>query len=84
MAQRTGLEPVGTRPRTVRRAGLRRVDGPGTRYLVGHQLAGSAIGLRGTLWGRFSYDLFAGVPVYKPDHFVTSSVTSGFSLNLEI
>lgn len=61
-----------------------RVDGPGTRYLVGHQLAGSAIGLRGTLWGRFSYDLFAGVPVYKPDHFVTSSVTSGFSLNLEI
>ena len=40
-----------------------RVDGPNTRYLVGHQLAGSALGVRGALWGRFSYDLFAGVPL---------------------
>ena len=28
-----------------------RVDGPNTRYLVGHQLAGSALGVRGALWG---------------------------------
>jgi len=61
-----------------------RVEGPGTRYLVGHQLAGSALGVRGAFWGRFSYDLFAGVPLYKPDNFHTSGATAGFSLNLEI
>ncbi|HEJ1071935.1 TPA: ShlB/FhaC/HecB family hemolysin secretion/activation protein [Serratia marcescens] len=61
-----------------------RVDGPGTRYLVGHQLAGSALGVRGALWGRFSYDLFAGVPLYKPAGFHTSGATAGFSVNLEI
>lgn len=61
-----------------------RVNGPGTRYLVGHQLAGSALGVRGSLWQRFSYDLFAGVPLYKADSFHTSGATAGFSLNLEI
>lgn len=61
-----------------------RVDGPGTRTLVGHQLAGSALGVRGALWGRFSYDLFAGVPLYKPARFHTSGATAGFSVNLEI
>lgn len=61
-----------------------RVDGPGTRYLSGHQLAGSAVGVRGALWRRFSYDLFAGVPLYKPEQFHTSGATAGFSVNLEI
>ncbi|WP_447887254.1 ShlB/FhaC/HecB family hemolysin secretion/activation protein [Serratia fonticola] len=61
-----------------------RVDGPGTRYLVGQQLAGTALGIRGALWQRFSYDLFAGVPLYKPENFHTSGVTTGFSINLQI
>ncbi|MBN5427039.1 ShlB/FhaC/HecB family hemolysin secretion/activation protein [Serratia marcescens] len=61
-----------------------RVDGPNTRHLVGHQLAGSALGVRGALWARFSYDLFAGVPLYKPAGFHTSGATAGFSVNLEI
>ncbi|MFD0708828.1 transporter [Photorhabdus luminescens] len=61
-----------------------RVDGPGTRHLAGHQLAGGALGVRGTLWGRFHYDLFAGVPLYKPKGFHTPGVSSGFSVNLEI
>lgn len=61
-----------------------RVDGPGTRYLSGHQLAGSAVGVRGALWRRFSYDLFAGMPLYKPEQFHTSGATAGFSVNLEI
>lgn len=61
-----------------------RVGGPGTRYLVGHQLAGSAVGLRGALWQHISYDVFAGVPLLKPDAFHTSGVTAGFSINVEI
>lgn len=60
-----------------------RVDGPGTRYLAGHQLAGGALGVRGALWQRFSYDLFAGVPISKPEGFHTSGVAAGFSLNLQ-
>lgn len=61
-----------------------RVDGPGTRYLAGHQLAGSAIGVRGAVLSHLSYDLFAGVPLQKPEQFHTSGATAGFSLNLDI
>lgn len=61
-----------------------RVAGPGTRYLAGHQLAGSAVGLRGALWQRLSYDLFAGVPLVKPQGFHTSGLTSGFSVSLQL
>ncbi|MFI8416398.1 ShlB/FhaC/HecB family hemolysin secretion/activation protein [Serratia sp. NPDC078593] len=61
-----------------------RVDGPGTRHLAGRQLAGSVLGVRGALWQRVSYDLFAGLPLYKPEAFSTSGVTAGFSINLQI
>ncbi|WP_230479547.1 ShlB/FhaC/HecB family hemolysin secretion/activation protein [Izhakiella capsodis] len=61
-----------------------RVDGPGTRDLVGHQLVGAAVGIRGALIRRVSYDLFTGVPLIKPDNFHTSGVTAGFSINVEI
>ncbi|MXP49808.1 ShlB/FhaC/HecB family hemolysin secretion/activation protein [Pantoea sp. Eser] len=61
-----------------------RVGGPGTHYLVGHQLAGSVLGMRGALWRRFSYDLFAGLPLYKPAGFHTSGATAGFNIGLEI
>ncbi|OSN00976.1 transporter [Lonsdalea populi] len=61
-----------------------RVGGPGARDLVGRQLAGSAVGIRGALWQQISYDLFAGVPLVKPDAFHTSGATAGFSINVEI
>ncbi|MDC6116616.1 ShlB/FhaC/HecB family hemolysin secretion/activation protein [Serratia rubidaea] len=61
-----------------------RVGGPSARSLVGKQLTGAALGVRGALWRRFSYDLFAGVPLSKPDAFHTSGATAGFSVNLEI
>lgn len=61
-----------------------RVGGQGARYLVGRQLAGAALGLRGALWKKLGYDLFAGVPLYKPRDFHTAGMTIGFSMNLEI
>ncbi|MGE8655377.1 MAG: ShlB/FhaC/HecB family hemolysin secretion/activation protein [Achromobacter sp.] len=61
-----------------------RVGGQGARYLVGRQLAGGALGLRGVLWDKLGYDLFAGAPIHKPHAFRTSAMTLGFSLNLEI
>lgn len=60
------------------------VAGPGARYLAGRQLAGSALGVRGTLWNRVSYDLFAALPLIKPDSFHTPGLSGGFSFNLQL
>jgi len=51
--------------------------------LVGRTLIGAAIGARGqfSVGGNLSYDIFAGIPVYKPDNFVTKDITLGFSLS---
>jgi hemolysin activation/secretion protein len=59
------------------------VFGPGTEVLVGTQLAGAVIGIRGGLpihIGTLSWDLFAGTPIYKPDGFDTARVTLGFQV----
>lgn len=60
-----------------------RVYGPTTAALVGTQLAGAVVGLRGGLGSRFgsvSYDVFVGTPVYKPEAFHTAGVTGGMQL----
>jgi hemolysin activation/secretion protein len=58
-----------------------RVWGPQPVALVGTQLAGAVIGIKGsvgTRFGAYAYDLFAGTPVYKPSGFPTARVTIGF------
>ncbi|SAL74834.1 outer membrane hemolysin activator protein [Caballeronia arvi] len=60
-----------------------RVYGPNTAFLAGTQLAGAVIGLRGGVpskFAGFSYDLFAGTPIYKPSGLTTARVTFGFQL----
>ncbi|NYI01544.1 ShlB/FhaC/HecB family hemolysin secretion/activation protein [Cupriavidus plantarum] len=61
-----------------------RVYGPSTEALVGTQLAGAVVGLRGGIgWAKFggmSYDVFLGTPVYKPEQFQTASVTAGLQV----
>lgn len=57
-----------------------RVGGPATTYLVGQELSGSVIGLRGGFRG-FSYDVFVGKPLSKPAGFVTAKGVAGFMLN---
>ncbi|MEM5366667.1 ShlB/FhaC/HecB family hemolysin secretion/activation protein [Paraburkholderia azotifigens] len=57
-----------------------RVFGPNTAALAGTQLAGAVIGIRGGMpakYAGFSYDLFAGTPIYKPSGFPTARVTVG-------
>lgn len=50
--------------------------------LRGNHLAGAVTGLRGSIVpASVSYDLFAGIPLSKPDGFKTDPVTFGFSLN---
>ncbi|KWO60429.1 ShlB/FhaC/HecB family hemolysin secretion/activation protein [Burkholderia territorii] len=62
------------------------VFGPNTANLAGTQLAGAVIGVKGSLgtrFGNYSYDLFAGTPVYKPSGFNTARVTLGFQLTAQ-
>lgn len=56
------------------------VSGHGTDNLAGTTLAGSVVGVRGSAFNT-GYDLFAGIPLSKPDGFKTSPVTLGFNLN---
>ncbi|PAJ80116.1 ShlB/FhaC/HecB family hemolysin secretion/activation protein [Burkholderia ubonensis] len=59
------------------------VWGPQPVALVGTQLAGAVIGVKGSIGtrlGAYGYDLFAGTPIYKPSGFPTARVTVGFQL----
>jgi hemolysin activation/secretion protein len=63
-----------------------RVWGPQPVALVGTQLAGAVIGVKGSIgrrFGAYAYDLFAGTPVYKPSGFPTARVTVGFQLTAQ-
>lgn len=63
-----------------------RVWGPQPVVLVGTQLAGAVIGVKGsvsTRFGGYGYDLFAGTPVYKPSGFPTARVTVGFQVTAQ-
>ncbi|WP_392551972.1 ShlB/FhaC/HecB family hemolysin secretion/activation protein [Orbus wheelerorum] len=56
------------------------VSGANSGYLLGKKLAGTVLGLRGSVYG-ISYDTFAGTPIYKPQGFKTDDITLGFSLS---
>ncbi len=52
-----------------------RVWGPSAANLVGNALVGAALGVRA--WrNHLQFDAALGVPVYKPDGFVTAAVTA--------
>jgi hemolysin activation/secretion protein len=55
------------------------VYGPNTADLAGRAIVGAVIGLRGNFLSGLSYDIFAGIPLYKPDGYHTEHVTSGFT-----
>ncbi|UMR30296.1 ShlB/FhaC/HecB family hemolysin secretion/activation protein [Massilia sp. MB5] len=58
------------------------VSGRSAPQLLGTRLGGGAIGWRGQFHG-LQYDLFAGAPIAKPEHYRTAAVTGGFNLNYE-
>jgi len=59
-----------------------RVSGSATEYLLGKELAGSALGLRGGI-SHLQYDVFVGWPVYKPKGFDTPKQTFGFQVTTQ-
>ncbi|MFC0179859.1 ShlB/FhaC/HecB family hemolysin secretion/activation protein, partial [Thorsellia kenyensis] len=58
------------------------VNGPDAEFLLGRHLAGAALGLRGN-WQNFGYDLYMGLPLSKPDGFITDDLMFAFTLNYE-
>ena len=60
-----------------------KVSGPSDKYLLGTELVGGALGMRGQI-GIFTYDAFVGWPLKKPDGFTTDSRTYGFMLTAQI
>ncbi len=62
------------------------VWGPSVEALLGNQLAGAVLGVRGGksgVAGALSYDLFVGTPVYAPAHYPTARATLGFQLTYQ-
>lgn len=56
------------------------VGGRSTADLLGRNLAGAVLGVRGQ-WSKLSYDFFVGAPIRKPEGYRTAKVTLGFNLN---
>ncbi|MFD0967014.1 ShlB/FhaC/HecB family hemolysin secretion/activation protein [Seminibacterium arietis] len=56
-----------------------RVSGWATENQLGHHLMGTVVGLRGGAKG-FSYDIFLGRPMRKPEGFRTSNGVAGFNI----
>ncbi|PPB82732.1 hypothetical protein B0O95_1131, partial [Mycetohabitans endofungorum] len=63
------------------------VFGPLTRDQGGTRLVGTALGLCGTVPTRlaiYTYELFAGTPLYRPTALSTARVTVGFRLSAQL
>jgi hemolysin activation/secretion protein len=56
-----------------------RVSGPSTEFLAGESLTGMVLGLRGTRFG-FSYEVFAGWALAKPEGYETAQPALGMHL----
>jgi hemolysin activation/secretion protein len=61
-----------------------RVFGANQPNLIGNDLAGAAIGMRGNLFKGAYYDAFVSCVLYKPQGFNTSEAAAGFSLNYQL
>jgi hemolysin activation/secretion protein len=58
-----------------------KVSGPSSDNLLGKHLAGTAVGMRGSI-KNLQYEVFIAAPVRKPEGFRTAHKTYGFNLNL--
>ena len=57
-----------------------KVYGDNVANLLGDQLAGMVIGMRGALFKGLTYEIFAGSALDKPQHYPTDDPVAGFSL----
>lgn len=57
------------------------VAGASAQYLVGRNLMGAAIGVRGQFQKGLNYDIFAAKPIHKPQYFHTANKVYGFNVS---
>lgn len=57
------------------------VAGASAQYLVGKNLMGAAIGVRGQFQKGLNYDVFAAKPIHKPQYFHTANKVYGFNVS---
>ena len=57
------------------------VAGASAQYLVGKNLMGAAIGVRGQFQKGLNYDIFAAKPIHKPQYFHTANKVYGFNVS---
>lgn len=58
-----------------------RIGGRSARWQAGRHITGGVVGLRGG-YRALGWELFAGKPLDKPDHFDVAGSTAGFQLDL--
>lgn len=58
-----------------------KVGGASSEHLLGSELAGWVVGLRGG-YKSLGYEVFVGQPILKPTGFITATTTAGFNLSL--
>jgi len=62
-----------------------KVSGRSTQWLLGKELLGCAVGLKGSInKGMLQYDLFLGWPLKRPEGFKTRKQAYGFQLTMQI
>ena len=61
--------------------GAGHVAGASAQYLVGRNLMGAAIGVRGQFQKGLNYDIFAAKPIHKPQYFHTANKVYGFNVS---
>ncbi|WP_148252157.1 ShlB/FhaC/HecB family hemolysin secretion/activation protein [Aidingimonas lacisalsi] len=59
-----------------------RVGGASSEWLLGKELGGATLGLRGKLLRFIDYDVFVATPISKPDGFRTDSHDASFSVHV--
>jgi hemolysin activation/secretion protein len=62
------------------------VYGPSVAALLGKQLAGAVLGIRGGktgVAGAVNYDIFVGTPLYKPSNYPTARATVGIQITYQ-
>ena len=57
------------------------VAGASAQYLVGRNLMGATIGVRGQFQKGLNYDIFAAKPIHKPQYFHTANKVYGFNVS---
>lgn len=61
-----------------------RVYGANVQNLIGDKLAGATLGMRGSLPGNVSYDVFSSWSLYKPQGMPTTRPAAGFNVNFQM